>query len=164
MWLVMQEIGPTLGGVALALLGFGTAVAALVIVRPTAAAARLEEASRRSAAATAGRERRCPAATRSRRCLNPSMNGRATREPRRRALTADRTRRQLLADVSHELSTPLSAIRGYVETLQMTDLELDELTRFRYLRIVNDETERLETSFAICSTSRNRGRRGDAQS
>jgi signal transduction histidine kinase len=34
---------------------------------------------------------------------------------------ADRTRRQLLADVSHELMTPLSAIRGYVETLRMSE-------------------------------------------
>ena len=57
---------------------------------------------------------------------------------------ADRTRRQLLADVSHELNTPLAAIRGYVETLQMIDLKLDEPTRTRYLHIVMEETERLE--------------------
>ena len=31
---------------------------------------------------------------------------------------SDRARRQLLADVSHELMTPLTAIRGYVETLR----------------------------------------------
>ncbi len=30
---------------------------------------------------------------------------------------SDRARRQLLADVSHELMTPLAAIRGYTETL-----------------------------------------------
>ena len=38
---------------------------------------------------------------------------------------SDRARRQLLADVSHELMTPLSAIRGYVETLGMADLPID---------------------------------------
>jgi signal transduction histidine kinase len=40
--------------------------------------------------------------------------------------------------------TPLAAIRGYVETLQMTGLKLDDAARQRYLRIVNDESERLE--------------------
>jgi signal transduction histidine kinase len=50
----------------------------------------------------------------------------------------------LLADVSHELMTPLAAIRGYVETMGMSDLKLDEPTRQRYLQIVSDETERME--------------------
>ena len=55
-------------------------------------------------------------------------------ESRATALAAsDRARRQLLADVSHELMTPLSAIRGYVETLGMPDLPLDPDTRLRYL-------------------------------
>ena len=146
MWLVMQEIGPTLGGVALALLGFGTAVAALVIVRPTRRRLHeLEEASRAIGGGDSGA--RAPVSGGDEvTALSRSFNEMAEQlENRTAALeTADRTRRQLLADVSHELSTPLSAIRGYVETLQMTDLELDELTRFRYLRIVNDETERLE--------------------
>jgi signal transduction histidine kinase len=61
------------------------------------------------------------------------------------ALTAaDTARRQLLADVSHELLTPLTAMRGYLETLQMPDLPLDQPTRDRYLGIVSDETHRLE--------------------
>jgi signal transduction histidine kinase len=44
---------------------------------------------------------------------------------------ADRSRRQMLADVSHELRTPLTAMRGYLETLQMADLDLDAVTRAR---------------------------------
>jgi signal transduction histidine kinase len=38
----------------------------------------------------------------------------------------------------------LSAIRGYVETLSMKDLNLQEGTRSRYLSIVSDESSRLE--------------------
>ena len=57
---------------------------------------------------------------------------------------SDTARRQLLADVSHELMTPLTAMRGYIETLRMKELALDETTHDRYLRIVDDETHRLE--------------------
>ena len=57
---------------------------------------------------------------------------------------ADRVRRQLLADVSHELMTPLTAIRGYLETLGMPGVVRDEATRERYVRIVTEETLRLE--------------------
>jgi len=64
---------------------------------------------------------------------------------RAEALAAsDRTRRQLLADVSHELTTPVTAMRGYLETLAMPELSLDEATRNRYLSIISDETQRLE--------------------
>jgi signal transduction histidine kinase len=66
-------------------------------------------------------------------------------QSRASALSAsDRARRQLLADVSHELMTPLSAIRGYAETLSMPELTLDEATRRRYLDIVHEETHKLE--------------------
>ena len=64
---------------------------------------------------------------------------------RAEALAAsDRVRRQLLADVSHELTTPVTAMRGYLETLTMPELTLDEATRARYLTIISDETNRLE--------------------
>lgn len=58
--------------------------------------------------------------------------------------TSDRVRRQLLADVSHELTTPVTAMRGYLETLSMPDFALDDATKARYLGIVTDETARLE--------------------
>jgi signal transduction histidine kinase len=57
---------------------------------------------------------------------------------------ADRTRRQMLADVSHELKTPLTTIRGYIETLQMGNVDDDRDRRFRYLDTVMAETHRLE--------------------
>jgi signal transduction histidine kinase len=57
---------------------------------------------------------------------------------------SDRLRRQMLADVSHELNTPLTAMRGYLETLHMRDVTLDTGTRERYLETVERETRRLE--------------------
>jgi signal transduction histidine kinase len=64
---------------------------------------------------------------------------------RARALeVSDNARRQLLADVSHELMTPLTAMRGYIETLGMSEIQIDPQTRERYLRIVTEETSRLE--------------------
>ena len=40
--------------------------------------------------------------------------------------------------------TPLTSMRGYLETLAMPAVAADGATRERYLRIVGDETRRLE--------------------
>ncbi len=54
---------------------------------------------------------------------------------RAEALAAsDRTRRQLLADVSHELTTPITAMRGYLDTLTMPEMQLDDPTRAQVSR------------------------------
>ena len=66
----------------------------------------------------------------------------ASREEALRA--ADRSRRQMLADVSHELKTPLTALRGFLETLHMSELELDPQTRERYFHTIERETVRLD--------------------
>jgi signal transduction histidine kinase len=58
--------------------------------------------------------------------------------------TSDALRRQMLADVSHELKTPLTAMRGYIETLRMPDVALDTERRDRYFETIDRETRRLE--------------------
>jgi signal transduction histidine kinase len=142
----LRDLGPTLAGVALVLLMSGTAIAALLIFRPTRRRLQqLQEAAREIGAGQVGV--RAPESGGDEvTALSRAFNEMAAQlEQRTKALeTADRTRRQLLADVSHELTTPLAAILGYVETLRMSDIALDDATRNRYLRIVNDEADRLE--------------------
>jgi signal transduction histidine kinase len=58
--------------------------------------------------------------------------------------TSDALRRQMMADVSHELKTPLTAMRGYIETLRMPEVALDTERRDRYFETIDRETRRLE--------------------
>jgi two-component system sensor histidine kinase BaeS len=58
--------------------------------------------------------------------------------------TSDTLRRQMMADVSHELKTPLTAMRGYIETLRMPEVALDDERRKRYFETIDRETRRLE--------------------
>jgi signal transduction histidine kinase len=58
--------------------------------------------------------------------------------------TSDALRRQMMADVSHELKTPLTAMRGYIETLRMPEVVLDADRRNRYFETIDRETRRLE--------------------
>ena len=58
--------------------------------------------------------------------------------------TSDRLRRQMLADVSHELKTPLTSIRAYIETLQMPEIAGDADRRARYFGTIEQETRRLD--------------------
>jgi signal transduction histidine kinase len=142
----LRELGPTLTWLGLGLLGLGATLTALFVFRPVHKRLRtLEHAARAlgegrtdvRATETGGDEVSSLARTFNR--MAEDLESRAT------ALAAsDRARRQLLADVSHELMTPLSAIRGYVETLGMADLPLDRDTRARYLDIVEQETHKLE--------------------
>jgi signal transduction histidine kinase len=57
----------------------------------------------------------------------------------------DRQRRQFIVDISHELSTPLTSIKGYLETLQMTELQLTASEQQSYLQIASEEAERLSS-------------------
>lgn len=49
-------------------------------------------------------------------------------------------RSQFVANVSHELKTPLTSIKGFAETLKYVE---DSKTKDKFLDIINDEAERL---------------------
>lgn len=55
----------------------------------------------------------------------------------------EKFRKELIANVSHDLRTPISIIQGYVETLRMKSKDLSMADRDRYLAFVHDGTERL---------------------
>ena len=142
----LRELAPTLIPLGIALLAVGAAIMSLVIFRPT----HLRLRSLEDAARALGEGRTDVRANESGgdevSALSTTFNTMAADlQARATALAdSDRARRQLLADVSHELMTPLSAIRGYVETLGMPELTLDEDTRRRYLDIADQETHKLE--------------------
>lgn len=49
-------------------------------------------------------------------------------------------RSQFVANVTHELKTPLTSIRGFAETLKYVE---DKETKDKFLNIINDESDRL---------------------
>jgi signal transduction histidine kinase len=56
----------------------------------------------------------------------------------------DNLRRDLIANISHDIRTPISIIHGYVETLLIKQNELDEAEQKEYLDTVIKNTERLK--------------------
>ena len=146
-FVAIRELGPTLIWVGLVLLAIGAASAALLIFSPAHRRLRtLEQAARAlgegrtDVRAVEGGGDEVSALAHAFNRMADDLGARAA------ALAAsDRARRQLLADVSHELMTPLAAVRGYTETLAMPELSLDAPTRSRYLGIIGDETQKLES-------------------
>ncbi|MFB3852823.1 MAG: ATP-binding protein [Vicinamibacterales bacterium] len=137
--LFVRQFGPTLAFIGLMLLVAGAAIGSLVIFGP--ARKRMRGLEQAAAALGSGRTSvRAPEEGDD----EVSALARAFNRMASALESSDAARRRLLADVSHELRTPLTAIRGYIETLSMPEIDLDEATRTRYLRIVGDETHKLE--------------------
>jgi signal transduction histidine kinase len=141
-----DTVGTPLAVGVLLLLILGTAIAALVIFRPAQARLRaVEDAARRfgegdhtaRAPAVGGDEVAAVA---------EAFNRMATDLTARQAqlVEADRARRQLLADVSHELMTPLTAIRGYAETLALQQFAPATKEGQRAVKVIQEEGERIE--------------------
>ena len=55
----------------------------------------------------------------------------------------DEFRSNLIDTVSHEFRTPLTSIKGYTSRLLRQDIELDEETKQKSLRIIKEQSERL---------------------
>jgi signal transduction histidine kinase len=143
---VADQIGTPLAIGAFLLLLAGTALAALVIFRPAQARLRaLEDAARRfgdgdltaRAPAIGGDEVSAVAEA-----FNRMAADLAARQAQ--LVEADRARRQLLADVSHELMTPLTAIRGYAETLGLAQFAPSSQEGARAVKVIQEEGERIE--------------------
>ncbi len=58
--------------------------------------------------------------------------------------SAEVLRRELIANVSHDLRTPLAVIHGYVETLKMKEDKLTPEERKRYIEIIMKSTAKLK--------------------
>ncbi|MEJ2562510.1 MAG: histidine kinase dimerization/phospho-acceptor domain-containing protein [Anaerolineales bacterium] len=56
---------------------------------------------------------------------------------------ADMSRRELVANVSHDLRTPLATLQGYIETLFLKDKNLTAQERKQHLEIAIRHCERL---------------------
>jgi len=56
----------------------------------------------------------------------------------------ERQRRHLFADITHELATPLTAIRGTAETMLNPEVHLSESERTSYIRGMLEESRRLD--------------------
>jgi two-component system, OmpR family, sensor kinase len=142
----LQEFGPTLAAAGLVLLVVGTAVMAFFVFQPARRRLRKLEAAAEAIGAgdtsvrapqDGGDEVAELAKVFNRMAADLDARVRELQE-------VDRARRQLLADVSHELMTPLTAMRGYLETLALPIATTDPDARDRYLHIVTEETLRLE--------------------
>jgi signal transduction histidine kinase len=143
---VAEQIGTPLALGVVALLIASTVVAALVIFRPAQSRLRgLEDAAKRfgegdltaRAPAIGGDEVAAVAGA-----FNRMAGDLAARQAQ--LVEADRARRQLLADVSHELMTPLTAIRGYAETLALPQFVPATKEGQRAVKVIQEEGERIE--------------------
>lgn len=62
--------------------------------------------------------------------------------------SVEKLRRELIANVSHDLRTPLAILQGYIETLLMKNESFSAEDRQRYLNIVLDSSEKLSSLIA----------------
>lgn len=55
----------------------------------------------------------------------------------------ERLRRELIANVSHDLRTPVAVIQGYVETMKLKQKEISQEQRDRYIEVILQNTHKL---------------------
>ncbi|GAK76918.1 two-component sensor histidine kinase [Nonlabens ulvanivorans] len=57
--------------------------------------------------------------------------------------SVDELRRQLIANVSHDLRTPLAVLKGYADTLQEKSSSLTEQEKNKYLNVISSNSDKL---------------------
>ena len=57
--------------------------------------------------------------------------------------STDRLRQELIANVSHDLRTPLAIMQGYVETLIIKENSISTIEKHKYLGIITDSSKKL---------------------
>jgi signal transduction histidine kinase/tetratricopeptide (TPR) repeat protein len=142
----LERFGPEIVAIGAVLLIAGALVGAILIVGPVrsrlqelrGAAGRLGSGDLTARAREAGRDEVAE--------LARAFNAMADELQHRAAAlqASDRARQQLIADVSHELMTPLTAILGHLETLSMTEVRLDDAKRQHQVAVTIREAKRLE--------------------
>jgi two-component system sensor histidine kinase BaeS len=143
---IMQELGPRIAVTGIALLIAGTLLAAQFIFTPAhRRLTALQEAARELGAGNL--EARAPSGGRDEvsavaRVFNQMAE--AIAEHAKEIAEADRMRRLLLADVSHELMTPLTAMRGYQEKLAADRRVSAASDLMNYVGIIGEESLRME--------------------
>lgn len=61
----------------------------------------------------------------------------------RELMRQDQERRELVANISHDLRTPLASLHGYLETLSLKDSTLSAEERRRYLGVALDQSRKV---------------------
>lgn len=143
---MFERYGGTIVALGTGLLFIGNLALGLLVVKPIrlrlrslySAAARLRDGDMDARASVGGADELAQ--------VGRVFNEMATELARRtRELeTSDRLRRQLVADVSHELMTPLTSVLARLETLGMHDVALSEEQRTKQLTSAVNEAHRLE--------------------
>ncbi len=148
--LVIGRFAPILAISGLVVLMVGASVAALLIVRsPHRRLDALRDATRQvaggdlTARASEEGDDEIAALARAFNAMAIELHARADQ-----IRATDHARRQLLADMCHELSTPLTAIRGYVEMLLTEGVLFDAHTQKSYLGIIEQEADRMHRRIA----------------
>ncbi len=143
---IVQELGPEMAASAVALIIVCTLLAAQFIFAPAhrrlkalqAAARELGAGNLEARAPIDGRDEVSAVA----RVFNQMAE--AIAEHAKQMADADRMRRLLFADVSHELMTPLTAMRGYQERLSADRRVAGAPDLANYVDIIGEESLRLE--------------------